>query len=48
MHPDLFNLRFFGREIGIHSYGLLVAMGFVAGIWVATRQARRRGLEVAR
>ena len=28
----------------VRSYGLLVMLGFVAGIWLAAGQAKRRGL----
>ena len=38
MYPEVFHLSF------IHTYGLLVALGFLAGLWVATRLARRANL----
>jgi len=37
MHPTLFRLG----QLTIHTYGVLIAIGFLAGIWVATREARR-------
>jgi phosphatidylglycerol:prolipoprotein diacylglycerol transferase len=38
MYPEVFHLSF------LHTYGLLVALGFLAGLWVATRLARRANL----
>jgi len=29
--------------LSIHTYGVLIALGFLAGIWVASREARRQG-----
>jgi phosphatidylglycerol:prolipoprotein diacylglycerol transferase len=54
MHPRLFSLPpfdLFGRHIGpltLHTYGALLAVAFIAGLWVANRQARRAGLDAAR
>lgn len=39
MHPVLIRLG----PLSIHTYGVLIALGFLAGIWVATREARRLG-----
>jgi len=30
-------------RLPLHSYGLLIAAGFITGIWLAQREARRRG-----
>jgi phosphatidylglycerol---prolipoprotein diacylglyceryl transferase len=38
MYPEIFHLSFF------HTYGLLVAIAFLAGLWVATSLARRAKL----
>jgi phosphatidylglycerol:prolipoprotein diacylglycerol transferase len=38
MYPEVFHLSF------LHTYGILVALGFLAGLWVATRLARQAGL----
>jgi phosphatidylglycerol:prolipoprotein diacylglycerol transferase len=41
----------FGRSLGpitLHSYGVLLAIAFLAGLWVASRQARRAGLDQGR
>lgn len=46
MRPTLFSLRLFGHEIGLHSYGLAIALGFAAGIFLAARQARRLEMNV--
>jgi phosphatidylglycerol---prolipoprotein diacylglyceryl transferase len=32
----------------VHSYGLLIATGFLAGVWLAQREARRRGQDAER
>jgi phosphatidylglycerol:prolipoprotein diacylglycerol transferase len=37
MHPILFEIG----PLTIHSYGVMLALAFVVGIWFATRQARR-------
>lgn len=41
MHPILFHLGPFT----VYTYGVLVAAGFVAGLWYAYRQAPRAGLD---
>jgi phosphatidylglycerol---prolipoprotein diacylglyceryl transferase len=38
MYPEVFHLSF------LHTYGVLVALGFLAGLWVATRLARQANL----
>ena len=54
MYPRLFTLPAFdalGRTIGpltLHSYGVLLALAFLAGLWMAGREARRAGLDAAR
>jgi phosphatidylglycerol:prolipoprotein diacylglycerol transferase len=54
MHPRLFTIPAFdvlGRSLGpftLHTYGALLAVAFVVGLWVANRQARRAGLDAAR
>lgn len=51
MHPRLLTLpafEVFGRSVGpltLHSYGVLLALAFVAGLYVAARQSRRAGLD---
>jgi len=40
LHPVLFHIG----SVTVRSYGLLVMLGFVAGIWLAAGQAKRRGL----
>jgi phosphatidylglycerol:prolipoprotein diacylglycerol transferase len=42
MHPVLFTFPFFGG-LPIHTYGVLAAVGFLAGMWWAGYDARRRG-----
>jgi phosphatidylglycerol:prolipoprotein diacylglycerol transferase len=52
--PRLFTIpafEAFGVHIDpltLHTYGFLLAVAFIAGLWVANRQARRAGLDPAR
>jgi phosphatidylglycerol---prolipoprotein diacylglyceryl transferase len=52
--PRLFTIpsfTLFGQVWGpltLHTYGFLLAVAFVAGLWIANRQARRAGLDPAR
>ena len=39
MYPEVFHLSF------LHTYGVLVALAFLAGLWMATRLARRHSLD---
>jgi phosphatidylglycerol:prolipoprotein diacylglycerol transferase len=52
MHPRLFDIPLFGlfgrQHVSLHTYGLLLAVAFIAGLWIAHRQARRAGLDPAR
>ncbi len=54
MYPRLFSLPAFdfaGSTFGpftLHTYGVLLAVAFLAGLWVAAREARRAGLDEAR
>ena len=54
MHPKLLTLPAFdllGRNIGpltLHTYGVLLAIAFITGLWVASRQAKSTGLDPAR
>src|SRR5205814_5866862 len=54
MHPRLLTVPGFdllGRHIGpltLHTYGVLLAVAFIAGLWVASRQAKKSGLDAAR
>lgn len=54
MYPRLFTLPgfdLFGRSIPpltLHTYGALLAIAFLAGLFVAHREARRTGLDAAR
>ncbi|MBW1867421.1 MAG: prolipoprotein diacylglyceryl transferase [Deltaproteobacteria bacterium] len=41
MHPVLLNLG----KFSIYTYGFFVAMGFLAAIWFATREAKRCGVD---
>ena len=43
MHPVLFTFSLGRREIALHNYGLLIAAGLAVGIWLAQREAGRRG-----
>jgi phosphatidylglycerol:prolipoprotein diacylglycerol transferase len=50
VHPRLFTLpafELFGRNVGplaLPTYGILLVLGMLAGLWVVTRQARKAGL----
>lgn len=54
MHPRLLTLPgfdLFGKFWGpfnLHTYGLLLALAFLAGLYVAARQAKRAGLDANR
>jgi phosphatidylglycerol---prolipoprotein diacylglyceryl transferase len=41
MHPKILDLG----PITIHTYGLLLALAFICGIWVTSRNARKQGIE---
>jgi phosphatidylglycerol:prolipoprotein diacylglycerol transferase len=51
LYPRLFTLPafpLFGKTLGpltLHTYGVLLAAAFVAGLWIAARQARREKLD---
>jgi phosphatidylglycerol:prolipoprotein diacylglycerol transferase len=51
MYPRLFTLPVFdilGRHIGpltLHTYGVLLALAFLAGLWVVSREAKKAGLD---
>lgn len=46
MHPILFTIPIFGG-LPIHTYGVLVATGFLVGMWWGGFDARRRGENAA-
>ena len=54
MHPRLLTIPAFdllGRSVGpftLHTYGVLLAIAFLAGLWVVSRQAKRAGLDANR
>lgn len=39
MHPDLFTIP--GTSIKLHSYGLMIMLGFVGAVWLAGRNAAK-------
>ena len=47
MHPRLFTVpafELFGRMVGplaMPTYGILLVLGMLAGLWIVTRQARK-------
>jgi phosphatidylglycerol:prolipoprotein diacylglycerol transferase len=47
MKPTLVAFTLAGRGFALPSYGVAVTAGFAAGVWLAARQARRQGLNVA-
>jgi phosphatidylglycerol:prolipoprotein diacylglycerol transferase len=46
--PVLLSLRIGSQEIGLHTYGVLIAVGLAAGIALMYREGRRRGLDGGR
>lgn len=54
MHPRLLTFPAFdalGRTFGpftLHTYGVLLAIAFLAGLWVASRQAKKAGMDAGR
>jgi phosphatidylglycerol:prolipoprotein diacylglycerol transferase len=54
MHPRLLTIPSFdllGRTLGpitLHTYGFLLAVAFLAGLWVASRQAKRASLDAGK
>jgi phosphatidylglycerol:prolipoprotein diacylglycerol transferase len=48
MRPVLLTLHLGSSELGVHTYGLMIALGLGVGIAVGAREARRRGLDVGR
>ncbi|HVR02444.1 MAG TPA: prolipoprotein diacylglyceryl transferase family protein, partial [Polyangia bacterium] len=48
MRPVLVTLHIGPREVGVHTYGLLIALGLALGITLGAREARWRGLDVGR
>jgi phosphatidylglycerol:prolipoprotein diacylglycerol transferase len=54
MYPVIFTIRpftLFGFDIGpltLHTYGVVLALAFLAGLWITGRQARRAKLDPTR
>lgn len=52
MHPILFKIPLFGlfghEYLPIYSYGVMVALGFLAGSWYVSRQAKAQGEDPAK
>jgi phosphatidylglycerol:prolipoprotein diacylglycerol transferase len=48
MRPIFFSVHVGAHEVGVHTYGLLIAVGLALGITLGAREARRRGLDVGR
>ena len=45
MRPVLFDISLFGWDIAIPTYGFLLALGFLAALWIGMKQARMAGIE---
>ena len=45
MFPMLFEIpvKVFGRNLAVHTYGFFIAVGFVLGVYLAMREARKIG-----
>jgi phosphatidylglycerol:prolipoprotein diacylglycerol transferase len=48
LFPVLATLRFGGRTIGVHSYGVLIALGLACGVALAYREGKRQNLDGGR
>lgn len=48
MRPTLFTLQLGGHAFALHTYGVLVALGFAVGIVLFWREGRRQGLNGGR
>ena len=46
--PEIDLGRFVTGPFTLHTYGVLLAIAFLAGLWVASRQAKRSGLDPTR
>ncbi|HUI91679.1 MAG TPA: prolipoprotein diacylglyceryl transferase [Chitinivibrionales bacterium] len=44
MHPILFNIHLMKFTVPIHSYGFMLAVSFLFGIWFAATRAKKEGL----
>ena len=45
MKPTLFTLELFGRELPYHSYGAMLALGFLVGIIIAMLNGKKEGVK---
>ena len=45
MKPSLLDLHLFGWDLSLPTYGTLLALAFLAALWVAIRQGRREGVD---
>ncbi|HEY3176060.1 MAG TPA: prolipoprotein diacylglyceryl transferase [Candidatus Polarisedimenticolia bacterium] len=45
MMPVLFEFHLFGWSLPVPTYGVLLAVSFLAALWVAVRQGRRAGVD---
>jgi phosphatidylglycerol:prolipoprotein diacylglycerol transferase len=48
LFPVLATLRFGGRQLGVHSYGVLIAVGLACGVALAYREGKRQKLDGGR
>lgn len=45
MHPILIPIEIGGHDLSLHTYGVMMALAFIVGIWLAVREARRTALD---
>lgn len=45
MRPALFDFHLFGWDLTLPTYGTMLALAFLAALWVAIRQGRRAGVD---
>jgi phosphatidylglycerol:prolipoprotein diacylglycerol transferase len=45
MFPRIVELEILGRQVGLNSYGLMAAVGYLTAVWLAYRQSKRTGMD---
>lgn len=45
MFPRIIELEILGRQVGLNSYGLMAAVGYLTAVWLAYRQSVRTGMD---
>ena len=45
MFPRILELEILGRQVGLNTYGLMAAVGYLTAVWLAYRQSKRTGMD---